>query len=239
MSCRERSTLFDNDAIRGATGKQIGIEAVSEFIYIVDDDDIVRDVLRTAMLQQQNRHVQCFTSGDAFLADLPGREPGVLVLDIQMPGSSGLDVLKRLSEETKRFETIVLTASGKIAVAVEAMKYGACDFVEKPFELEHICSRIDEAFALFHADYATNRQKNLARAQLASLSSREHEVFSKLANGKTNKVVAYELNISVRTVETHRSAVLDKLQVTTLAEAVLVATHAGFLQPQALAEIMA
>lgn len=209
---------------------------MSEFIYIVDDDDIVRDVLRAAMLQQQNRHVQCFTSGDAFLADLRDRDPGVLVLDIQMPGSSGLDVLKRLSEEPKRFETIVLTASGKIAIAVEAMKYGACDFLEKPFEPEQICSRVDQAFALLHADYAANRQKNLARTLLASLSAREHEVFAKLANGKTNKVVAYELDISVRTAETHRSAILDKLRVTTLAEAVLVAAHAGALQPQAIAE---
>ena len=99
---------------------------MSEFIYIVDDDEIVRDLLRKAMLQHQNRHVQCFTSGDAFLADRHDRERGVLLLDIQMPGSSGLDVLKKLSKETKRFETIVLTASGKIAVAVEAMKHGAC-----------------------------------------------------------------------------------------------------------------
>ena len=210
---------------------------MSEFIYIVDDDEIVRDVLWEAMLQHRNRHVHCFTSGDAFLADLHDREPGVLVLDIQMPGSSGLDVLRRLSEETKRFETIVLTASGKIAVAVEALKYGACDFFEKPFEPEQLCGRIDHAFAALRADYADNRQKSLARALLDLLSVREHEVFSKIANGQANKVVAYELNISVRTVETHRAAILDKLRVTTLAEAVLVATHAGVLQPHAIAAI--
>lgn len=211
---------------------------MSEFIYIVDDDEIVRDVLRGVMLQHQNRHVQCFTSGDAFLADRHDRQPGVLLLDIQMPGSSGLDVLRALSEETKRFETIVLTASGKIAVAVEAMKQGACDFLEKPFEPEQLSSRIDQAFVALHAHSAANRQKNSALALLASLSGREQEVFSKLANGQANKIVAYELNISVRTVETHRAAILDKLRVTTLAEAVLVATYAGVLQPQAIAEYM-
>ncbi len=211
---------------------------MSEFIYIVDDDEIVRDLLRKAMLQHQNRHVQCFTSGDAFLADRHDRERGVLLLDIQMPGSSGLDVLKKLSKETKRFETIVLTASGKIAVAVEAMKHGACDFIEKPFEPDRLCSWIDHAFVALNADYAANRQRNSARTLLISLSAREQEVFSKLANGQANKIVAYELNISVRTVETHRAAILDKLRVTTLAEAVLVATHAGVLQPQAIAEYM-
>ena len=176
-------------------------------------------------------------SGDAFLAARHDREPGVLLLDIQMPGSSGLDVLRQLSEEAKRFETIVLTASGKIAIAVEAMKCGARDFLEKPFEPEQLTHRIDHAFAALHADHAVNNQKSVARVLLGSLSVREREVFSRLANGQANKSAAFELNISVRTVETHRAAVLGKLRVTTLAEAVLLATHAGFLKPQAIAEI--
>ncbi|TPG46559.1 response regulator transcription factor [Sphingomonas glacialis] len=209
---------------------------MSDFVYIVDDDPILRDILRSALLHHQNLHVQCFISGDAFLRDCEDRDPGVLLLDVQMPGSSGIDVLRHLSSEPKRFETIVLTATGNIAMAVEAMKYGARDFLEKPFEVDQLHRRIDQAFEALCTDRAANQSKRKAMALIASLSVREREVLSRIADGQANKVTAHELGVSIRTIETHRAAIMNKLAVTTISEAVLVAARAGMLRSSDVAE---
>lgn len=195
-------------------------------IYIVDDDDAVRASLHSLLSVRADLIVRGYRSGDAFLQDVDELDPGVLLLDMHMPGSTGLDVLHSL-ESSVKFVPIVLTGQGNVGMAVDAMKAGALDFVEKPYEAEVLLQLIDTAFARLEEDNEAAARTAAAEAKIAKLSPRETDVLRGLIDGRSNKIIAYELDISPRTVEIYRANLMEKLEVRSLSEALRIAFAAG------------
>lgn len=195
-------------------------------IYIVDDNEVIRSLLHSALSRRGDCHLYSFVSGNAFVAALDGLEEGVLLLDIQMPGLSGLDVLSRLGPSNRRIRTIVMTAKAEIPLAVEAMKRGAGDFIEKPFATEDLMVLVDRAFGALADAREQAAPRDTARMQIERLSAREREVLIGLVDGLSNKEIALKLDLSPRTVEIHRANVMSKLEADSLAAAIRVALTA-------------
>jgi len=201
-------------------------------IYLVDDDDAVRASLHSLLSLQSNLVVRSFRSGDAFLADAGMLDAGVLLLDFHMPGSNGIDVLYALRDANPtKFAAVILTGEGNVALAVEAMKAGALDFLEKPYEAEMLLQVIEGAFSRLAQDSASAAHAESARAKIDGLSPRERDVLMGLIEGRANKVIAYELDISPRTVEIYRANLMTKLGVRSLPEALRIAFAAGLIPP--------
>lgn len=199
-------------------------------IYIVDDDDLVRSSIFSLLSFQSNRAVQSFASGDLFLRAAPDLDPGVVLLDFRMPGLNGVDVLNALREmPSKRFATVVATGEGDTQLAVQMMKLGAVDFLEKPYEGDALFGVVDAAFAHLSQDQGGADRLNTARSKVAGLSPRERDVLVGLIDGQANKVIAHNLEISPRTVEIYRANLMSKLAVTTLSQALRIAFTAGML----------
>ena len=199
-------------------------------IYIVDDDDAVRASLHTLLSLRTDVIVRSFRTGDQFIAAVPQLDPGVALLDFHMPGSNGLDVLTALGEAGGgKFAAIMLTGEGNVALAVQAMKAGALDFIEKPYEASTLLSTVDAAFAHLEEASVATAQSAQARARIEALSPRERDVLMGLIEGRANKVIAYELDISPRTVEVYRANLMTKLAVRSLPEALRVAFAAGMI----------
>jgi two-component system, LuxR family, response regulator FixJ len=196
-------------------------------IYIVDDDDAVRLSLQSALSTLPNTLIWTFRSGDAFLERLEELDPGCVLLDYHMPGANGLEVLRRLEEAEGRFAAIILTAHGGISLAVQGMREGAADFLEKPFEFEALIESVQLAFArLEHASGRRARARE-AEAKLKLLSPRELEVLNALVEGLPNKVIAHKLQISPRTVEIHRAKMMERLGARSLSDVLKIAFAAG------------
>ena len=199
-------------------------------IYLIDDDDAVRASLHGLLSLRSDLVVRNFRSGDQFLERGPELESGVLLLDYHMPGKNGLEVLRQLgSFSHARFLTIILTGEGNIDIAVQAMKAGALDFLEKPYKAEALLETIDKAFERMEHDSAGSAQIETARAKVAVLSPRERDVLTGLIAGRSNKVIAYDLAISPRTVEIYRANLMTKMGVRSLSEALRVAFAAGLI----------
>jgi len=195
-------------------------------IHIVDDDEAVR---RSAgfMLKTSGYAVTTFASGFAFLRDAKTIEAGCVLLDVRMPDMDGLELQRRLAESGVAMPIVVLTGHGDISIAVRAIKAGAVDFIEKPFEKSVLLSAIVAAFErLDDADGRSARATDAAVA-IAALTGREQDVLRGLAQGLPNKTIAFELGISPRTVEVHRANLMTKLQVNSLSEALRIAFAAG------------
>jgi len=195
-------------------------------IYIVDDDDAVRASLHSLLSVRSDLVVRGYRSGDAFLEQVKELDPGVLLLDFHMPGSTGLDVLNAL-DSSPRFVPIVLTGQGNVGLAVQAMKAGALDFIEKPYEAETLMQLVDTAFSRLEEDSQAAARIGAAEAKIAKLSPRETDVLKGLIEGRSNKIIAYELDISPRTVEIYRANLMEKLEVRSLSEALRIAFAAG------------
>ena len=199
-------------------------------IYLIDDDDAVRASLHGLLSLRSDLVVRNFRSGDQFLERGAELESGVLLLDYHMPGKNGLEVLRQLgSFSHARFLTIILTGEGNIDIAVQAMKAGALDFLEKPYKAEALLETIDKAFERMEHDSAGSAQIETARAKVAVLSPRERDVLTGLIAGRSNKVIAYDLAISPRTVEIYRANLMTKMGVRSLSEALRVAFAAGLI----------
>ncbi|HJY76558.1 MAG TPA: response regulator [Burkholderiales bacterium] len=183
-------------------------------VYIVDDDNAVRNALkllfRTAQLD-----VEAFSSGDAFLEDADLTQRCCVLLDIRMPGMTGTALHEELLRRGLRVPVIFITGHGDIPMAVDAMKKGAFDFIEKPFDDEQLLSQVRAALEAFDA---AAPEKPEPGAPLELLSSRQREVLSRVLDGKPSRQIAEELAISVKTVEFHRSRIMQKLGVRTAAE---------------------
>lgn len=200
-------------------------------VYVVDDDEPVRLSLQTLLQQLPGMIVRGFCSGDAFLAAIDADDRGVLLLDFHMPGATGLEVLRALQATGERFATVMLTGRGDVAIAVQAMKAGALDFLEKPYDPDQLLEVIDAAFSRFEQDSVRNSRIEAARARIASLSPREREVLLGLIEGRANKVIAHDLDLSPRTVEIYRANMMEKLNVGSLSEALRLAFAAGLVTP--------
>lgn len=194
-------------------------------VYVIDDDEAVRDSL-AFMLDCAGLNVRTFSSAGAFLEGMSDLEPGCIVTDVRMPEISGIELLHRLKAAGARHRTIVITGHGDVQLAVEAMKAGAADFLEKPFEedqlLRSIKAAIAEGVTLLEADTERRRLAGL----FESLSPRERDVLQGVVEGKLNKTIAFELGISARTVEVYRANMMAKTGAKGLSDLVRMALFA-------------
>jgi len=199
--------------------------------YVVDDDAPVRASLQGLLSAATSALVRGFPSGDAFLAEMSELEPGVVILDVNMPGTSGLDVLTTIRDAGRldQLVPIVVTGQGNIAMAVEAMRAGALDFLEKPYDRASLLHFVEEGFRQIEEADAASRRGQAAQDKLSRLSARETDVLTGLIAGRPNKVIAYDLGISPRTVEIYRANLMDKLEVRSLSEALRIAFAAGLI----------
>jgi len=194
-------------------------------VHLVDDDEAVR---RSAgfMLKTSGYQVKSYASGVELLRE---RElvPGCILLDVRMPEMDGLQVQQALRERGNGFPVIVMTGHGDVGVAVQAMKSGAVDFIEKPFEKAVLLSAIEEGFARIEQAGRGRARAEESRVRLQALTPRERDVLEGLVRGHPNKTIAYDLDISPRTVEIHRANLMSKLDVASLSEALRIAFAAG------------
>jgi two-component system response regulator FixJ len=195
-------------------------------ICIVDDDPAVRDSVQ-ALLESAGHAVRAFPAARAFLAERESVSCACLIADIRMPDMDGLTLQEELVRLKAGIPVVIITGHGDVTLAVRAMKAGAVDFIEKPFDDETLLTAVDRAAAAGRAAKGKAAQSEEAAARVAALSAREREVLERLVAGKANKVIAYELSISPRTVEIHRANVMDKMQAKSLSELVRFAIAAG------------
>jgi two-component system response regulator FixJ len=198
-------------------------------IFVIDDDDAVRQSLEF-LLKTAGVKVRSFDSGKAFLDVLSEVDAGCVITDVRMPGITGIDLLKTLKEVKPDLPVIVITGHGDIALAVEAMKIGAVDFLEKPFDDNHLLAAVKSALDQ-EADVAQRKaQVNEILDKLAALSNRERQVLEGLVAGNANKNIAFDLGISPRTVEIYRANLMTKMAANSLSDLVRMAMMAGILE---------
>ena len=203
------------------TGKRI--------VHVVDDDAAIRRAL-VRLLRSEGLEAVAYETAQAVLDAGPSLSSGCILLDLQMPGMDGLELLARLGELGVELPVIVVTGHGDVPTAVRAMKAGAVDFIEKPIDETQLFAAIDAALA--EKKFAV-RERAVAGAteRLALLSPRERQVLEAIAFGRPSKLIAYDLGISVRTVEVHRAHMLDRLGVRNMAEAIRIAVMATLAEP--------
>jgi two-component system response regulator FixJ len=196
-------------------------------VHVVDDDDAVRDSL-SFVLEMHNLAVRTYPSGEAFLEQVGSAAEGCLVTDVRMPGMSGLDLVRRLKDLASELPVIMITGHGDVPLAVEAMRAGVVDFLEKPFENEALLKSIDLALEVRAGRAQEGDQRRRFEQLLTGLSPRETDVLRGVIAGKMNKIIAHELGISIRTVEVYRANVMSKTNANSLSELVRMAMVAGF-----------
>jgi two-component system, LuxR family, response regulator FixJ len=206
---------------------QLGQESASDrIVYVVDDESDVRRSLGF-FLKAAGYLPRPYLSGTDFLSDAGRVAPGCALIDVRMPDMDGLEMIARLGTNRARLPVIVMTGHGDIATAVRAMKLGAIDFLEKPFEDDVLIQALDHGFQLIDQSLEAERERRAAEQRIDALTPREREVLMLLTDGKSNKEVAITLDLSVRTVEMHRATMFERLGVRTLPEALKLTFRAG------------
>jgi two-component system response regulator FixJ len=197
-------------------------------VYVIDDDEAVRHSL-TFLLKTAGIEARTYDSASSFLDDLPQVKAGCIITDVRMPGLSGIDLLRRVKELHVTLPVIVITGHGDVPLAVEAMKSGAADFLEKPFDDEALLTAVNAALR----DQGASAKRDADRAgiieKLATLSNRERQVLEGLVAGHPNKTIAFDHQISPRTVEIYRANVMSKMQAASLSDLVRMALISGVL----------
>ncbi|ROR94871.1 LuxR family two component transcriptional regulator [Sinobacterium caligoides] len=188
-------------------------------VYVIDDDDAVRESLEL-LLDSVGQQTKSYDSAQSFLDSYSNNMLGCIVLDIRMPGMNGMELQKELNRLGSILPIIFVTGHGDVPMAVEAMQHGAVDFVQKPYREQELLDKINQALALDTKQRASLLEKQAIRERLSALTARESEVMEELVEGKANKVIAAELGISQRTVEIHRSRVMEKMGTHSLAHLV-------------------
>jgi two-component system, LuxR family, response regulator FixJ len=189
------------------------------FVHVVDDDEAMRDSL-LFLLECAGIEARAYESALAFLERVPTMERGCIVSDVRMPGMSGLELVGRLNELGVRDPVIVITGHGDVPLAVAAMKAGVSDFIEKPFDHQQLLSAIRGALARSRGIQAWEAERREVEERMEALSQREREVLGGVVEGKPNKIIAFDLGISARTVEIYRANVMTKMQARSLSELV-------------------
>ena len=202
--------------------------ASSAVVHLIDDDEAVRQAV-AFLLTSSGLAVRVHESAVAFLDVLPGLQPGCIVSDVRMPGMDGLELQRRLKSQGAKLPMIIMTGHADVSLAVEAMKAGAVDFIEKPFDDELMLSAIRAALDLYDKTGYREAEVTQTQIKLRSLSSREREVLDGLLTGHPNKTIAYDLGLSARTVEVHRASLMAKMGATSLSELVRMSLVAGLL----------
>ena len=195
-------------------------------IHLIDDDEDVRKAV-AFMLGTAGHAVRVYDSATTFLAQLEGLQPGVIVSDVRMPGVDGLELQRRLAARGANLPIVIMTGHADVPLAVEAMKGGAVDFIEKPFSDDVMLAAVDKAMARFREASSAGQDTSRIRTRLETLSERERQVLSGLLKGLPNKTIAYDLDLSPRTVEVHRANVMTKMGASSLSELVRMALQAG------------
>jgi len=188
-------------------------------VYIVDDDQAIRHAMEMLM-RSVGLDYEIFHSGNDFLASHTNDRAGCLVLDIRMPGLGGLELQDKLNEMGSTLPIIFITGHGDVPMAVEAMQKGAIDFIQKPFRDQELLDRIGEAVKADQEKRTAREEQHAVRDRIEKLTNREREVLDLVVTGKPNKVIAYELGVSQRTVEIHRARVMEKMEAKSLADLV-------------------
>ena len=191
-------------------------------VHLVDDDEAIRRSVGF-MLKTSGFHVRTYESGVELMKTAPDLETGCALLDIRMPGMDGLAVQNALKDKGVTLPVIIMTGHGDVSLAVQAMKAGAIDFIEKPFEKAVLIGAIEQGLARLTKSAADRERADQAAIPLQALTPREREVLDGLARGLPNKTIAYDLGISPRTVEIHRANLMTKLGVRSLSEALRIA----------------
>lgn len=200
----------------------MNLPQIASTVYIVDDDEAVRDSLRW-LLEANGYRVRAYASAESFLLQYDEQQPGVLIVDVRMPGMSGLELQEQLILRHSTMPIVFITGHGDVPMAVSTMKKGAIDFLEKPFNETDLREIVGKMFK------QANQRLNQAQAQrsheamLARLTAREQQVLERIVAGRLNKQIADDLGISIKTVEAHRANIMEKLQVTTVADLMKVA----------------
>lgn len=198
-------------------------------VYVVDDDAAMRDSL-DFLLGTAGFDVRLFDSAQAFLDELAKLEAGCVLTDVRMPGIDGMELLRRVTAEPRKLPVIVMTGHGDVPLAVEAMKLGALDFLEKPFDDDRLIGMIETALAAQESGARSEAVSADIAARVASLTQRERQVMQGLVTGQSNKTIAREYDISPRTVEVYRANVMTKMQAGNLSELVRFAIRAGIVE---------
>ena len=199
-------------------------------VFVIDDDEAVRDSLG-ALLELADLKVRTFASAESFLADPEIVQGGCVVADVRMPGMSGVELQEEIQRRDLPLPVIIVTGHGDVPLAVRAMKSGAIDFLEKPFDDEAMLASVRRGLAQGRDTRERAAGAKAAQEALCQLTQREREVLEHLISGKSNKIVAYELGISPRTVEIHRAHLMEKLKARNLSDLVRVALAAGVQVP--------
>jgi two-component system, LuxR family, response regulator FixJ len=202
---------------------------MSRKVYVIDDDEAMRDSLNF-LLDSAGFEVTLFETAQQFLDALPNLAFGCVISDVRMPGIDGIELLKQLKARQAAFPIIVMTGHGDVPLAVEAMKLGAMDFLEKPFEDERLLAMIEAALRLAEPAAKSDAVAQDIAARVASLSPRERQVMDGLVAGLSNKLIAREYEISPRTIEVYRANVMTKMQAGSLSELVRLAMRAGLVK---------
>lgn len=200
--------------------------ADDQTVFVVDDDAAVRDALGW-LIKSVGLKVETFGSAQEFLEKLNPKRAGCVVLDVRMPGMSGLELQERLTQDKVTLPVIIVTGHGDVPMAVRAVKSGAFDFIEKPFNDQVLLDRIQQALKRFVETRKTEEQRSDVDGRLRSLTPREREVLGMVVSGNPNKVIASQLGISCRTVEIHRGRVMEKMRASSLSELVRMGLTSG------------
>ena len=191
-------------------------------VYVVDDDEAVRDSVQW-LLEGQDFRVRCFESAEVFLARYDPREVACMIVDIRMDGMSGLELQDRLLERKSPLPIAFITGHGDVPLAVDTMKKGAMDFIQKPFKEDQLVPLVERMLEQARALFTEHQQAASRDALLAKLTGREAQVLERIVAGRLNKQIADDLGISIKTVEAHRANIMEKLGATTVADLLKIA----------------
>jgi len=195
-------------------------------IFIVDDDEAVRDSLRW-LLEANGYQVKCHASAEAFLNSYDPKQLAVLIVDVRMPGMSGLELQEALLARDAKIPMVFITGHGDVPMAVNTMKKGAVDFLEKPFNEAELRSIVARMIDIAVEDHQKELERRNHEEILARLTAREQQVLERIVAGRLNKQIAGDLDISIKTVEAHRANIMEKLEVTTVADLMKIALAQG------------
>lgn len=195
-------------------------------VFVVDDDEAVRDSIRW-LLESSNYKVELFDSGESFMTYYQPDQVGVLLLDVRMNGMSGLEVQDHLIARKSDLPIIMLTAYGDVQMAVTALKKGAVDFIEKPFDHAALRQLVERMLVEAVRRRSQNERELIGRQKMAKLTPRERQVLERIVSGRLNKQIADDLGISIKTVEAHRASIMDKTASGTVADLMRVVMDSG------------
>lgn len=202
-------------------------------VYVVDDDEAVRDSLQW-LLEGKDYRVRCFDSAESFLARYDAREVACLIVDVRMGGMTGLELQDRLIERHSPLPIVFITGHGDVPMAVNTMKKGALDFIQKPFNEAELVSLVERMLQCARDAFTGHQQAASRDALFSKLTSREAQVLERIVAGRLNKQIADDLSISIKTVEAHRANIMEKFSANTVADLLKIALGQNQVQTQAL-----